>query len=534
MIKNTLIFIVVLLIYNNSIGQNVVKDVKANFSLKDYKAVYKELAKKLSGDTNNVEYHYMYGVSLLETYIDKQKSIKHLEFALKSNYPDPMLLFYLGKAYQLNYRFDEAVDKYFKFRTTAKLTPDELSAIDRQIESCKNAKILTKQKVNVSFENLGDKVNSPYNEVSPYIPESEEYLIYSSDRDKTTGGLINIDGSFFADLYMCDSKNDEFDKSKNMGGQFNSSNNDHIVGLSRNGNYLIVSRDQLGELSPSPVYDIFISEKKGKTFGPLQLQSKTMNTQYLKSSVTLDENGEYAYVSLFGKDSYGGYDIYIQRRLPNGEWSEPKNLGPEINTPYDEDYPAIYDEGKTLYFCSRGHNSMGGFDIFKSEIDPKTMNWGKAKNLGYPINTPDDEKNISINIDESAGYMSRNMDDAIGGLDIYKVTFNDVTPKYSIVTGQVQSSDSINLFQADKNLLNEDLVLIVTKRKSDEVIGKYRPNKTTGKYVIALNPGIYEIKASLPNYDELNQVIKINGKSKYKTVIIKPIVFYRPGKTPMK
>ncbi len=134
---------------------------------------------------------------------------------------------------------------------------------------------------------------------------------------------------------------------------------------------------------------------------------------------------------------FGGTDIYVARRLPNNEWTEPMNLGPTINTQYDEEFPRISADEKTLYFASKGHNSMGGYDVFKSEWDEKLKRWSRPKNLGYPLNTTQD--NFTFSMDETGrnGYLSRYLPGGEGDLDIYRVIFNNIEEKLTAVVGHI-------------------------------------------------------------------------------------------------
>ena len=172
-------------------------------------------------------------------------------------------------------------------------------------------------------------------------------------------------------------------------------------------------------------------------------------------------------------------DIYMSKKLPNGLWAMPQNLGPNINTKYREDFPHLAIDGKTLFFSSQGHSSMGDFDVFKVIWDTENNTWSEPKNLGYPVNTTADNRNISFTADDRVGYISALRDGGFGDLDLYRVTFNE-EQRYSIVTGYVLTGDSINK--------KVEATIFATDTKTQEEL-TYTPTIDNGKYVMALAPG---------------------------------------------
>ena len=173
---------------------------------------------------------------------------------------------------------------------------------------------------------------------------------------------------------------------------------------------------------------------------------------------------------------YGGVDIYVTKKLPNGKWGLPQNLGPTINTKFDEDFPNISNDGKTLYFSSKGHTSMGGYDIFKASWDNVKRIWTTVKNIGYPINTPEDNMNYRESKSGRTGYISTLRANGLGDLDIYSVTFNEVDPEYTVVKGFITTSDSSHIFT--------DAAISVLDLQIDEEYGSYLPNPNTGRFII--------------------------------------------------
>ena len=199
---------------------------------------------------------------------------------------------------------------------------------------------------------------------------------------------------------------------------------------------------------------------------------------------------------------YGGYDIWMIRQLPNGKWGVPYNLGPEINTPKDEDFPSLSADGLTLYFSSNGHAGMGGYDLFQSTWDPESGIFTMPKNMGYPLNTPFDERTISYTADGKHAYISALRKDGLGDLDIYRVTFEDV--EYLQTLFQIVVPVPGNSTQMLK-----DIVITITNEKG-ESIGDYRPNQQSGRFTIILGPGKYNLNIDVEGYKAYTEVIKVN------------------------
>lgn len=206
-------------------------------------------------------------------------------------------------------------------------------------------------------------------------------------------------------------------------------------------------------------------------------------------------------------------------KLPDGTWGIPFNLGEPVNTENDENYPNITGEGTTLYFSSNGHNSMGGYDVFRSRLIENK--WSEPKNLGYPINDTYDNFNIALTSNARYGYVSRSEVDGIGGLDIYRVIFNDVPKTNIIFTGKIIVGDSLTGVPFNK----VDSVLSITvynKDKNNAVFANYQPSKA-GKYTIALPPGSWNLEIVGSAYLPYNKDILIRDEQPLQVLIFRNI-----------
>ncbi len=205
------------------------------------------------------------------------------------------------------------------------------------------------------------------------------------------------------------------------------------------------------------------------------------------------------------------------KKLPTGLWGNPVNMGSVLNTPYNEAFPRVSDDERTLYFSSKGHNSMGGYDIFKSEWDTSNNVWGEPVNIGFPINTPDDNMNFTLAKNQHDGYISMWRKDGLGDLDIYKIIFNDVDGRKTILHGMVSRLDSS---------VHSDVFVSIRDFYNSSEIEKIK-RSAKNKFVFALDPGKYTLLIESSGYDNYKEDIDILGKNEFKEEIIKNISLYK-------
>ena len=191
-----------------------------------------------------------------------------------------------------------------------------------------------------------------------------------------------------------------------------------------------------------------------------------------------------------------------------GAWAEPQNLGPPLNTPGDEMYPFLRGDESLLYFSSDGHPGMGGKDLFISQRDEASGRWKEPKNMGYPINTPDDDLSICYASHSRYAYIGSKRDDSYGDLDIYRLVFNNISPEYTLLSGNVMNKDS--------SLLATDVLIEIFEAQTGELFGSYLMSKNTGRYNAILPPGEYLIEIiDTYGYQNFSKEIKLLSKNDF-------------------
>lgn len=475
-------------------------------------------------DNNNIRFKI--GFCYLNSSIDKGKaeaylakasediSKKYHEGSLKEKHAPLVTWLYLGQAYHFNYKFDQAIAAFELFKTYVGETDTVMQMqLTHSIEYCINGKELTSAPVNIKVENAGSGINSPYADHSPVISADESVLIFTSRRPNTTGGKIDLtDGKYFEDVYFSNKNNDgSWSAAQNIGTAINSADHEATIGISADGQQLYIYKDDAGD------GNIYMSTLNGKDWSvPVKL-SDNVNSRSHEESATVSPDGNTLYFSSDRPGGFGGHDIYRSVKLPNGQWSKPTNLGPVINTKYDDEAPSLLADGLTLYFSSQGHKSMGGFDIFFTHYNEETGVWDEPVNVGYPVNTTDDDIYYTPTPDNKhAYYSSFHNEGGQGEKDIYRITFPDRTETpLTVYTGELQS-----IYGG----VPEDAMVTVTDIETGEVVANYKPNTSTGKYTMILQSGRnYSITYEATNYLYQSDNFNVSDTSAYM-VINRPVL----------
>lgn len=382
-------------------------------------------------DTTNMRANFEAGHLHIQT-INKHLAVQYLMrvYRQQPNYRFD-LEYWIGNSYHYAMDFDKAIDFYTRYRNKVAKQPNysgrdftPLAEVDKEIQECKNGKVFVANPKNHSIKNIGREINSEFEDYAPTLNSEETEIVFTSRRrDGNLNENVAQDNKPFEDIFMAKKVGDKWEYAKNIGTQINTASFDSNLALSPDDKLLFIYK-------PEGDGDIYFCERQPDgSWGPPEPLPGIINSTFRESSIsiTLDENTLY-----FASDrpgGYGGSDIYVCTKDNRGQWSRVKNLGPKINTPYDEDGPWIDADNKTLYFSSQGGKGMGGFDIYRSTlIDAKNNEWSEPENLGYPINTPDDDVFFVGTKKGKKWYYSSLREDGLGYTDIYEITV-DESPK---------------------------------------------------------------------------------------------------------
>jgi len=328
----------------------------------------------------------------------------------------------LARAYHLVLEFDNAREHYIKYRESIALDDDDAvqkrDMIDKHIIECSNGEDIVADPKRVIIQNLGPEINSRYDDYNPRFAYNDSAMFFTSRRPFGKKPKRNpIDNKYNEDIYISPASGIELGAARYIDKPFSTKSNDAVVGVSPEGKTLFVYRgDEDGGDIMMAEYNVKKQKwKKPKSF------SKHIGSDAMETSATMTPDGRTIYfISADPELSQGGKDILVSVKDLKGKWQPAGNLGAIINTAYDEEGVFLSANGETLFFSSKGHNSMGGYDIFRS-TKKEDGRWSLPENMGYPINTPDDEVFYVSDTSGTYGYYSAIRQDGLGGKDLYKI-----------------------------------------------------------------------------------------------------------------
>ncbi|MDX1349173.1 MAG: hypothetical protein R3279_02935, partial [Putridiphycobacter sp.] len=440
--------------------------------------------KATTGGSRDPQHWFEAGAVYYDSKVEREKSLDFFKEALNLSFTDtiPELLSYTGDAYHYIGEYEKAIQYYNLFRKEISNKtangPEIIENVTRKIEICNNGINLRDQKALrfVEIANMGDNINTNSADYSAVLSKEEDIILFCSRRPYTN--KKSIDGEYFEDIYYSKKNGDDWTKSKvidKSSGYINKEINggkshEAPISLSPDGNTLYIYKEN----------SIWKSDKnkKGEWGIPVKM-NKNVNIGKSNHSIFITPDNKEMYIVAVGaKGSLGGRDIYVSTANEDGSWGAPVNVGPQINTKYDEDAPFMSSDGKSFYFASTGHNTMGGYDIFKIERD-SDGNWGDPINVGAPINSNDNDIFYIENAEGSIGYFSSMRPGSYGQLDLYAANFeceNIPTTNIKGYTIYAETHTPVNG------------IIKITNKETGEEMGTYNINPTTGKYNMVLPP----------------------------------------------
>ncbi|MDW7695593.1 OmpA family protein [Flammeovirgaceae bacterium SG7u.111] len=526
-----------------------------------YKAALTNYLKAQEFNPNSSELNFKIGICYLKS-INKENALTYLEKAFQLNERvDPGIFFYLAEAYHYKSNWNEAIEWYQKFKAQLIAIEDrknrevvdlQLQVVNKKIQECEYGKAMAANPVRVFIDNIGPTINTLYSEYGVTISADESMMLFTSRRPDVIGfSSKNSIDETTEDIYMSvRDKNGNWGVAKNLGTPINDKGHDATVSLGPDGQYMIMYKDEDGGA-------LFESHLDGEYWTKPELLDKQINSNYHETEAvySLDRKRIY-FVSNKPEDNLGMTDhetgeythdiFYCDWDDKKEKWGSPKNMGALINTKYDEIGLYLHPDGKTLFFSSKGHDTMGGYDIFKTVHNEDYDTWSEPENIGYPVNTPDDDVFLIVSANGKHGYYASARTDGFGEKDIYVITFLGaekqllltsedpllanlhnpigeklIEPKAEMAISQASLLKGRVLDAVTKEPIMAEIELVDNSKNKQVAI--FQSNKASGKYLVSLPDGRnYGIAVKHSDYlfhSENFDMPKGNGYQEFEKII---------------
>jgi Tol biopolymer transport system component len=435
----------------------------------------------------------------------------------------PETFLYLGKIFQLEENYDKAMEEITLLRNTKGAPLEALEDGELIMAQCQVAKNLIARPLNIQISNLGPNINSKYDDKNPCVSADARSLVFTTRRPETTDAPVDAegDGKYFENIYLSsyDSVSKGFVKAEAVNGAVNTKAHDACTSISPDGKQIFIYKNDLNDKN-SRGGDVFVSKiSQGKWKKPEPL-GKPVASSYWEGGACLSPDGKTYFFTSEREGGFGKSDIWMVEKLNKKDWGKPINLGANINTKFDEGGMFLAPDGKTLFFCSNGPQSMGGYDIFKSVLEDGK--WSAPQNVGFPINSSAKEGQLTLSADTRYAYFSSERKGGLGESDIYKVDLQD----YAILEkdGKKKAANALGIL---KGTIREGFegygipeVLIEVTGETSGVKQNTSTNEV-GEYFLTLRPGKYLLSVTKAGYQEIKETIEIAQSDKEAIVLEK-------------
>jgi len=436
--------------------------------------------------TDNASIKFKIGNCYLHIPGEKDRAIPYLEEAVKNSSYDakpgsfrenraPLEAYFsLASAYRIQYEFDKALNSYTILN---ELLPEEgelenAGFIDQQINACHNAMNFVRDPVGFNKQNLGPGVNTGSMNINPVISADGNTLVFTEQR-----GLEN---AIFHVKKTRGSWGEPVDITEQLGGETDCTSSS----LNADGTELYLYKND------NFVGNIYMSSYDNDSWSEIKKLNRNINTVYFESHASISFDGAKLYFTSNRPGGEGGLDIYVAEKNSNDEWEKPVNMGPVINTPFNEETPFISDNDSILFFSSEGHINMGGYDIFKTRLEGSK--WENPSNIGYPLNTPDNDLFLSTLNNGLNAYYS--MPSRYKERDIF---YLDLDSDNGLLTFGIKGIFSLS----DTTIpFNDNYRIIIYNKSTEDTVDIGYPNKSSGFYSFLVKPGEYTITYQGPGY----------------------------------
>jgi len=452
------------------------------YEREDYVEAVYHFQNLIGTDYENANIHFKIGDCFLNIHGEEYKAIPFLEKAVQkmspkykkrspseTNAPE-WSLFYLGNAYRIANQLDNALEAYNRFLNLPDFDSNyNLNIVTNQIKAVEKAKIIQDIPLDLEMVNLGSPINSETANYAPVISSDETMLVFMTEQ------------KFYHGIFVSRKEKGRWSEPENITPQVGSDGDVIPTSISSDKQeiYLVKGEDDMR--------DIYVSMFDGEFWTKMEPLNAGINSTRAETHASISPDGTTLYFASNRRGGYGEIDLYRSFRTPDGDWGPPENLGPTINTEFNENIPFLSVDQKTLFFSSEGHYNMGGYDVFYSFME-ETGEWGTPINIGYPINTTGDDLFYAPVGNGSVGYMAKIVQDGSGKEDIYRI---EIFPSAQTEIAAVEGI--LNLEGLDLDY-NQSFDVQVMDKATGQILGILRFDKETKQLSYISKSGNLEFK----------------------------------------
>lgn len=445
---------------------------------------------------------------------------KAKEYLLRSIEADPKAKpenhLILGKIAQSESNFDKAVEE-FKMMIAAP-NKDKESGEDAEVflKQSENAKAMTSTPLDVEVTNLGPEINSIFDDKNPCVTADGSKLVFTSRRPESTASAVDIegDGNYFEDIYIAnyDSLTKGFGKANEVPGSINTKAHDAVTSISPDGKQIFIYKNDANDKN-SRGGDVFVSKVNNGKWRTPEPFGKPIASSYWEGGACISPDGKKLFFFSEREGGLGRSDIYMVEKISKKEYGKPVNLGPTVNSKFDEAGMFLAPDGKTLFFCSDGPGSMGSYDVFKTVFE--NGKWSAPINLGYPINSVAKEGQLTISADAKYAYISSDRAGGLGGSDVYKINLKE----HAILEkdGKKKVSNGLSILKGTVRDGYEGYGLpdveIILLDASGAQVSSTSTNEN-GEYFFTLKGGNYKITINKKGFKEISENLELKQSDK--------------------
>jgi hypothetical protein len=391
-------------------------DAEYFFNREDFREAAYYYKKVLDHDPENANFNFKLGECYLNISGEEYKAVPYLEKAIKSTVEKKRYksnsfeeknaplhaFFYLGNAYRIDNQLDKALEAYQTFLNSPYYYGNyNETIVENEIKACERALIIRDSPVKLIEEAMPDPLNSASSELHPVVSDDEKTIVFIRKL------------KFYDAILLCHYDGNSWSQPLNLNPLLESDGDFYPACLSGDGKELYLVKTSSGD------GDLYVSVNRDNTWTKPEKLGNTVNSLSREGSAFISADGQWLYFSSNRAGGKGGLDIYVSGRIEGNQWGKAKNAGKIINTAFDEDSPCLTNQGNTIYFSSKGHYSMGGYDLFYATR--KGKKWSAPVNAGYPINSTADNNSFVVKQGGKIMYVSKINTTDQTSEDLYKI-----------------------------------------------------------------------------------------------------------------